>query len=376
MDRRRFIVDVAVGVVAFAVSAAIVAGAGPDPALRAADAGAYVLLAVYSASLLLRRSHPVVAMGVGLGAAVVYSAALYPPALSPLVLLSIYTAATSLPERTSRRLLAAAIVLATVGTVSAPGPTDTGVVIAVAGAWFLGRYTRARRRYTEELEATNRALVQAQEDLARQAVTEERLRIARELHDVVAHSMSVVAVHAGSGRMVALDDPPAAQRALATIETTTRSALREMRRLLGVLRSDDGEEPAALEPAPGLSDLDALVADVARSGVDVELRVHGERPPVPAGVDLSAYRVVQEALTNVLKHAGPAHAVVDVRYTDTWVTVEVADDGPGPAAPTTPGGHGLAGMRERVAVHGGQLDAGPGPVAGYRVEARFPVGEA
>jgi signal transduction histidine kinase len=242
-----------------------------------------------------------------------------------------------------------------------------------AAAWFLGHYVQTRRQYTESLEAQNRVLEQARHDLARQAVVEERLRIARELHDVVAHSMSVVAVHAGSGRMVAAEDPAAAERALATIEVTTRSALREMRRLLGVLRSAGAEEPAALEPAPGLADLDALVAQVTRSGVDVELRVEGRRTAVPAGVDLSAYRVVQEALTNVIKHAGPARTVVEVRYTDTAVTVEVVDDGQGAATPAAAGGHGLVGMRERVAVHGGVLDVGPGDAGGFHVSARFPV---
>ena len=207
-------------------------------------------------------------------------------------------------------------------------------------------------------------------------MTEERLRIARELHDVVAHSMSVVAVHAGSGRMVAKEDPAAAERALGTIEATTRSALGEMRRLLGVLRGGDGDGAATLEPSPGLADLDALVEDVGRSGAHVELRVQGERTVVPPGVDLSAYRVVQEALTNVIKHAGPARAVVEVRYTDTDVTVDVTDDGRGGPATTARGGHGLVGMRERVAVHGGALDAGPRERGGFHVSARFPLGHA
>ena len=186
--------------------------------------------------------------------------------------------------------------------------------------------------------------------MADRAVTEERLRIARELHDVVAHTMSVVAVHAGTGRMVADDDPAAARQALATIETTTRSALVEMRRMLGVLRGSDGEQPGTLAPAPGLGDLDALVADVVRSGVTVEVRVEGDRADVPAGVDLAAYRIVQEALTNVIKHAGRVRATVAVRYTDDAVTVEVDDEGrPGDDSAigaggdrARPGGHARA----------------------------------
>lgn len=376
MDRRDLLVDGAVALAAFALSAAILAGAGAGPDIRDPDLFALVLLAVHSASVVVRRPRPVAAVALSLASGLVYSAANYPPALVPVVLLTVYSAATALPERPSRWVLAGAFVVSALTSTVGPGPTSTSVPLLVAGAWFLGNAVRTRRRYTETLEAKNRELELAEHELARQAVTEERLRIARELHDIVAHSMSVVAVHAGTGRMVAGDDPAAAERALATIEATTRTALGEMRRLLGVLRSPGGDDPAALGPAPGLADLDRLVADVARSGVNVELRVHGNRPDVPPGVDLSAYRVAQEALTNVIRHAGPARATVDVRYTAGGVTVEVADDGRGGAAPAAPGGHGLLGMRERVAVHGGELDAGPAPAGGFRVVARFPLGEA
>lgn len=375
MDRRGYVVDGAVALAALALSVAIVTAAGDDPALRDPGLLAYALIAGSSASVVLRRARPVAAVALSLAAALAYATAEYPPALAPVALLTVYSAATRLDERPSRRLLVVAFLVSAFTATIGPGPTNTSVPLLVAGAWFLGHSLRDRRRYTETLEVKNRELEQAQHDLARQAVTEERLRIARELHDVVAHSMSVVALHAGAGRMVAAGDPPAAQRALATIEETTRSALGEMRRLLGVLRSADGEEPVALGPAPGLGDLDRLVADVVRSGVEVQLRVHGDRPHVPAGVDLSAYRVAQEALTNVLRHAGPARATVDVRYGDDAVTVEVVDDGRGAAAPAPAGGHGLVGMRERVAVHRGTLDAGPGPSGGFRVRARFPLGD-
>ena len=373
MDRRGFQVDVIVALGAVTLSAAILSQAGDDPDLRHPDVLAYALLVAYSAGLVLRRSRPAGAVALSLAAAVAYSAAQYPLALTPVALATIYTAAACLPDRSSRRLLAGSLVASWLGATFAPGPTNTGVPLLAAGAWFLGHYVRARRLHTEALEAKNRELEAAQHELARQAVTEERLRIARELHDVVAHGMSVVAVHAGTGRMVAGTDPAAAEQALATIEQTTRSALAEMRRLLGVLRSGDGDERAALGPAPGLGDLDGLVADMVRSGVRVELRTHGDRPVVPAGVDLSAYRVVQEALTNVLKHAGPARAVIEVRYTDAAVTVEVIDDGAGSVAPAGAGGHGLAGMRERVAVHGGTLAAGPRSTGGFRVTACFPL---
>ena len=374
MDRRGYLVDGAVGLAAFALSAAILTAAGADPGTRDPDVLALALVAAHSASVVLRRPRPVAAVALSLASGFAYAAAKYPPALVPVVLLTVYSAAARLPERPSRRLLVVAFVVSAVASTVGPGPTNTSVPLLVAGAWFLGHSVRARRLYTETLEAKNRELELAQHELARQAVTEERLRIARELHDVVAHSMSVVAVHAGTGRMVASADPAAAEQALATIEATTRSALGEMRRLLGVLRSSDGE-PAALEPAPGLADLDRLVADVERSGLHVQLRIDGDRTEVPPGVDLSAYRVVQEALTNVIKHAGPAAVTVEVSYDGAGVTVDVADDGRGAAAPALPGGHGLVGMRERVAVHGGELDAGPRESGGFRVVARFPLGD-
>jgi signal transduction histidine kinase len=189
--------------------------------------------------------------------------------------------------------------------------------------------------------------------------------------------MSVVALHAGTGRMVADDDPGAARDALATIETATRSALLEMRRLLEVLREPGGEQPGSLAPAPGLRDLDALVAEVVRSGVTVEVRVDGERPAVPPGVDLSAYRIVQEALTNVIKHAGRARTTVMVHYEDDAVTVQVDDDGTPcsaavPAAGAIAPGHGVIGMRERVAIYDGDFEAGMRDGGGFRVYARLP----
>jgi signal transduction histidine kinase len=207
-------------------------------------------------------------------------------------------------------------------------------------------------------------------------VAEERLRLARELHDVVAHSISVIAVQSGVGAHVANTQPEEAAKALATIEATSRAALTELRRLLGVLRQE-GEPEGSLAPVPGLADLDALLAEVAKAGLGVRLRVEGTPSPLPAGVDLSAYRIVQEALTNVVKHAGPARAQVVVGYGDHEVTVEVVDDGRGVAAPTGDGrarvGHGLIGMRERVAAFGGDLEVGPGPDGGFRVAARLPL---
>ncbi|HSB86468.1 MAG TPA: sensor histidine kinase [Ilumatobacteraceae bacterium] len=378
MRSRAQLVDAAVAAVAFVASALVLANGNPVANdLRDPDVFAYVLLAAYSASVVIRRSAPVVAVFGGMAAGVIYAAANYPNALTPAVLLPIYTAAAVLPQRPARLLLAGSVVLGMLGATFGPGPTNAGVPAVIVSAWLLGNYVGSRRAYTAELEQKNVLLAQARLDLIDRAIADERLRIARELHDVVAHTMSVVALHAGTGRMVADDDPGAARQALATIESATRSALVEMRRMLGVLRGSTESARSELAPAPGLDDLDTLVAEVERSGVCVDLRVDGERPAVPAGVDLSAYRIVQEALTNVIKHAGRARATVSVRYSDDAVCVEVDDDGRAAQAaarsPASPG-HGLVGMRERVSLYDGQFEAGFRPDGGFRVSARLPFG--
>ena len=228
MRWRLVVVDAVVAVAAFGLSAAVLLGADPvADDLREPDVAAYVLVAVYSASLIVRRWAPVVAVFAGLVTGVVVAAAQYPVALTPVVLLSIYTAAAVLPQRQARLLLAAAVVFGVVGATASPGPTDVGVPALIVSAWLLGNYVGSRRAYTAELEDKNRLLEQARIELADRAVTDERLRIARELHDVVAHTMSVVAVHAGTGRMVADDDPVAARQALATIEKIGRASCRE-----------------------------------------------------------------------------------------------------------------------------------------------------
>lgn len=382
MNRRALLVDSAVAMAGFALSVAMARGAPFDPDARQLNLLAYALLGLYSGAIVLRDRWPRVAVAVGVASGLAYAAASFPEALTPVLLPAFYTAAIRLAPGPGRRLIVASVVASAIGATLGPGSTTVSPPILVAGAWLLGRSVGSRQRYTAELEAKNRELEQARHDLAEQAVTEERLRIARDLHDVVVHSMSVVAVHAGSGRLVADRDPAAAARSLQTIETTIRSALDEMRRLLGVLRPGHNGEAAAMAPAPGLEDLGALVADVVASGVRVEVGISGERPEIPAGLDLSAYRIVQEALTNVIRHAGPsAVALVEVRYTPEEVMVVVVDDGRGPTPPSRgstvggrpPGGYGLAGMRERVAVHGGRLEIGRGPGGGFRVAAYLPL---
>ncbi|MER7542821.1 sensor histidine kinase [Spirillospora sp. NPDC127506] len=228
--------------------------------------------------------------------------------------------------------------------------------LAVLGAsWTLGRAVRERR--AQAAHSARR--------LADQAVSDERLRIARELHDVVAHSMSLIAVKAGVAVHVAAARPDEALDALRVIEATSRSSLSEMRHLLGVLRTD-----ADLGPAPGLADLADLAERAAMAGVHVDLEV--DAPNLPEGVALSVYRIVQEAVTNVVKHAAPARCRVRVRADGQRVRIDVTDDGPG--ARVLPGGdgHGLIGMRERVMMYGGDFTAGPRPSGGFAVSADFP----
>lgn len=212
------------------------------------------------------------------------------------------------------------------------------------------------------------------EQAAERAVAQERLRIARELHDVLAHGMSVIAIQAGVARHVFEVRPEEARRALEAIEEGSRSGLTELRRMLVALRTEDAGPD--LDPAPSLADLGALVTRTAAAGVPVEVREEGERRPLPPGMELSAYRIVQEALTNVVRHAGPARAEVLLRYRPDGLTVEVGDDGAGPG-PESVSGHGLLGMRERVAVFGGRFSSGPHrpPRTGFRIHAELPFGE-
>jgi signal transduction histidine kinase len=229
--------------------------------------------------------------------------------------------------------------------------------------WFAGLALRSQRMLAARLR-------QEQGDRARAAVAAERARIARELHDEVAHSVSVIAIQADAAEGALAVDPDLARVPVAVIKDTARGALVEMRRLLGALREADGDP--VLAPQPHLADVQRLVEQTRAAGVETELRVEGEPKALPTGLDLSAYRIVQEALTNVLKHARATHAVVVLRYGSDALELEVLDDGVGVASAEN-GGHGLLGMRERVELHGGRLSAGKRESGGYALRARLPL---
>ncbi|SCG73879.1 sensor histidine kinase [Micromonospora inositola] len=245
-------------------------------------------------------------------------------------------------------------------------------LLTASVAYAVGRAVHARRQSTQALRERARVAEANQRSLAEQAVADERRRIARELHDVVAHHVSVMGVLATGARRVLRRDPDTADEAIATIEETSRATLREMRRLLDVLRTD--AEPAAdLAPQPGLTGIEALVEQVREAGLPVTLRVDGTPGPMEEGVALTVYRIVQEALTNALKHAGTATALVRLTFADASLAVEVTDTGRGPGPTPDRIGHGLVGMRERVALYRGILRTGPRPGGGFRVYARIPL---
>ncbi|MFH8612404.1 sensor histidine kinase [Streptomyces sp. NPDC018029] len=237
------------------------------------------------------------------------------------------------------------------------------IALATLAAWLAGDSVRERRAHAEALGAR----------AAEQAVTAERLRIARELHDMIAHSIGVIAIQAGVGSRVIDTQPAEARNALATIEATSRETLAGLRRTLVALRSS-AESHAPLDPAPGLADLDRLVASALDAGVRADVRLYGERRPLPADIDLAAFRILQEALTNVVRHAGTGECRVTIAYDADEVRVEVEDDGGGGLCAGT--GYGIVGMRERVGLLHGRFTAGPRPEGGFRVSARLPVPES
>ena len=281
----------------------------------------------------------------------------------------------------------AALLHAAVGSGGGPAAAEPiEAFLPLAAAWFVGDAVAARRRYQAGLAAQAERERAAESERARQQVREERVRIARELHDVVAHTLAVITVQAGVGRRLAAKRPEEASAALESIETIGRTAQDELRVVLGLLREEEAGT-APLAPAPRLADVETLVAAVRASGTPVELQMSGADRQLSPALELSVYRVIQEALTNVVKHAPGARAAIDLAVSASHVRLEVADDGGpaggGPAGTGGPAGHGrqagpgtghgIVGMRERIGAFGGRLAAGPGADRGYRVIAEIPI---
>jgi signal transduction histidine kinase len=334
-----------------------------------------VLLAIATVPLFVRQRRPLLVLLLALGASW-FQLELGGEAFQPwfAVVMALY-AVGSHGDRGAAAigaLVTAAVVLAgDVPKLVDGDPVDEVVPawFVLAGIWGLGRWVSSRRRETADLASRAAEAERDRAAHAAAAVADERARIARELHDLVAHSMGVIVIQAQAGQRAIDGEPESARTALTSIENSGRQGLAEMRRLLGLLTSPE-EIPVA--PQPGLRDLPDLVDRMRAAGMAVDVRMDGDLAALPAGIDLAAYRIAQEALTNVLKHAGPARARVAVRSTGGAVDVEVCDDGRG--ASEDPGdGHGLVGMRERAALYGGSVEAGNGPDGGFRVRAHLLV---
>jgi signal transduction histidine kinase len=256
-----------------------------------------------------------------------------------------------------------------------PFDPTTPIWIGILGllSWGLGEYVRTRRAYTAEVEALADRLERARALEARQAAWQERARLARELHDVIGHTVNVMVIQAGAGRRTLASDRGQAERAFQTIESTGREALDELDRLLGILRTEEDEPD--LPPQPGLVQLRTLAGRFEDSGLPVEISIQGEAVPLPRSLDQSAYRIIQEALTNALRHGGGTTAHVEVRYCDDRLELEVANEGRDPRRTQDHpgGGRGLVGIRERVALFGGDLETGPRTGGGFVVRCRLPL---
>jgi signal transduction histidine kinase len=368
-------------------------------------------------------THPraVDAVGAGVLAALITGEVLFSDVAGPMLLLVPLGLLTTLPLALRRELPLAVAILVTVGQLGldqvsrvqepqttllpflvatysvgafAPRPAAaTGLAVALAGlflvepgdiivlwpltaaTWLVGRLVRSWHGQAVELGRLAAELERERAETARHAVADERARIARDLHDVVGHNLSLLVLQAGAERLALPADRPQTRDALAAIEQSGRASLSELRRLVGVLREDD--DGPALAPLPGVARLDELAEQVRGAGLPVDLCIEGEPVPLPAGLDVSVYRIAQEALTNAVRHAADASAVtVRVRYGDGDLRLEVIDDGRSARDTDSNGhpGHGLIGMQERVSLYGGELKAGPRPGGGFAVSARLPVG--
>jgi signal transduction histidine kinase len=363
------------------VAAGFVVGSALLVDVRTLGPAGYGLLIVGAAALLVRRSHPVAALAGTVIPAFAYDLLNFPGGLCTIAVgVALYAVADAGHVRTG-----IGAIVAVVG-----GFLGFGVILGrghvidlVTALWFagwlvaslvLGETTRSRRAYLQEVEQRAIEAERTREDEARRRAGEERIRIARELHDILAHRISMISVQSGVGAHLLDRDPDQARRALVAVNQASKEALQELRATLGLLRQVDG--PESRSPAPGLAQLEGVMAGATAAGVDVRLDVSGRPRDLPTGVDLAAYRIIQESLTNVVRHARAATARIAIAYSRSDVVIQVEDDGRGVDDRVNHSvgcGNGLLGMHERASALGGELEAGPLAGGGFRVRARLPL---
>jgi signal transduction histidine kinase len=384
LRRHPFAADAVLAVVLLVLALpTAVSEAALEERYRDPNALAFLFAVLQTAPLAWRRRAPVAVLALSSAGLAANTALGFQPTLGLLgPLVAVYTVAAAYPRPP---LAVRAIVASVLVVVASPflhegrlRPDEFTLALVLFGVpWLVGQRYYRSRAFRAALEERAARAERESALAAQQAIADERARIARELHDVVAHAISVVIVQAGAARRVLKTSPERADEAIGSIQTVGRQALAEMRRLLEVLRRD--HELEVLGPQPGVDRLDALVQQVEAAGLRVDVVIEGEARPLPASIDLSVYRIVQEALTNTLKHAGPARARVRLRYAGDRLQVTVSDDGRRGAAGRGNGrrsGHGLLGMRERVLLLGGEVSTGPGSSGGYEVHVELPLEEA
>ncbi|MFI0540656.1 sensor histidine kinase [Streptomyces sp. WSLK1-3] len=380
-ERHAFLVDLAL---ALALLGSATLGASltlPGAEPPADDRLAVVLMGVSCLALLLHRTHPrtTVVVNALCATIVIAQGYLLTPLLLGPVMASLYWLATLTGRSTIRAYGLPTMVVLTLAAAFSDSMNHVGLLLRTIGPvfWLMlplaaGTMTRLRRAYLAATQARADHAERTREEEARLRVTEERMRIARELHDVVAHHLALANAQAGTAEHLALTNPPQTQRILHDLTGTTSSALRELKATLGLLRQTD-DEGAPLEPAPGLARLPELVSSCASAGITVTVTTEGEPQPLSPGVDLTAFRIVQEALTNVTKHAATQTAHVRFVYDGSRLLITVTDEGPPTAAAEPAKGFGVMGMRERAHSVGGELRAGPRPEGGFEVRTALPL---
>jgi signal transduction histidine kinase len=373
--RRPWVLDGLLAIGVFVALVLVESQIEPGAGDRSLDAFGYVVIGAAAAVIGVRRRWPVVGLAVVTAVLWVYTAREYPG--GPVYLtffVMVYAVAVATERRRSLVVVGVALAALLLSHLVVFGADVEGwsylSVGWTAAAWFWGDGVRTRRAYLAGLEERARYLEETREEEARRRVADERLRIARDLHDVIAHSIASINVQAGSAIHVMDRRPEQARESLLAIKKASGEALAELRSTVGVLREDDSTAPRA--PTPSLACLDPLLETAAHAGLPVHVGVRGEPRPLPSAVDVAGYRIVQESLTNVVRHAHAREAKVTLEYGHEFVELEVVDDGRNGAA-SRETGHGIAGMRERAETVGGRVEAGPRFSGGFRVWARLPI---